>query len=161
MAISAETFSSFIHLETLNLRYNRLGEINGNMCIGLQSLKYLDLSWNSPLKISRHGFSHMPSLETLNLNRSSFTTLMSDVFNPDDYPDSYGRPRRLELSLANIYRCQCNASLCWLKDALEDGSVIFPIGGLPTCHNLAKIPFDVVTLDCTAGKYCFLRLLNI
>ena len=38
------------------------------MWVGLQSLRNLDLSSNYVKEIPPHGFSHMPSLQTLNLN---------------------------------------------------------------------------------------------
>ena len=154
--ISPEALSSLIYLETLNLKWNDLFEINGNMWVGLQSLKHLDLSHNSIAEIPRHGFSNLSSLETLNLNALRYRTLSSDIFNPDDNPDSDGRPPCLKLLLAG-YRLQCDTALCWLKEAVETGSVYFPSDGLPRCHNLANVPFEAVTLDCTAGKYCIFR----
>ena len=101
-------------------------------------------------------FSHLPSLQTLNLNRLSLTTLRPDIFNPADYPDSNGRPPRLELWLEGN-RLQCNTSLCWLKEAVENGSIYFPSDGSPKCYNSTEYPFESVTLDCTSGKHLLSR----
>ena len=157
--IFPEAFSSLIYLKTLILKRNRVSEIKSNMWILLHNLRHLDLSHNYFRDIPRHGFSHMPSVHTLNLNKLSLRTLKPDIFNPADYPDSNGRPARFGLWL-DTHGFQCDTSLCWLKEAVTAGSIFFPNSGSPKCYNLAEIPFEAVKLDSSAGRYHLFRPLG-
>ena len=100
----------------------------------------------------------MPVLKKLGLSSNQLTTLRSNIFNPDDYPDSNGRPLQLNLYLyENPFRC--DRALCWLKDAQESGSIIFAGSG-PKCPNLDDASLEEIELDCTSGFYIFLSFFN-
>ena len=116
--ISPEAFSDLIWLKELYLSGNYLTEIHSNMWVGLQFLEELDLSENYIKDIQRHGISHLPSLQTLWLSDNKLRTLRSDMFSPalEKYP------QKLNLYL-DENDLNCDASICWLKAAVESGSV--------------------------------------
>ena len=148
--ISPEAFSDLIWLKTLFFGNNYLNEINSNMWVGIRSLESLSLRANRLKDFPRHGISHMPSLETLYLSENQLRTLRADIFNPDDYTDYNGRPRHLNLHL-NDNPLQCNVALCWLKEAVDTGSITF-VGPDPKCTNPNTVPLQVVELNCTSGN---------
>ena len=146
--IFPEAFSSLTLLKTLNLAQNYLTELHGNMWMGLQSLEVLNISENSITKIPRHGLFHLSALRILHLYDNEIRSLRADIFNPDDYPDSNGRPPRLELILARN-PLQCNSALCWLEHGLQSGTIYIrkPV----RCSNLGEY-FGYAYLDCTSGR---------
>ena len=148
--ISPEGFSPLTQLRILYLSSNYLSEIHGDMWVGLQSLETLDLTSNNVGYIACHGLSHMPLLKTLDLSSNYLTTLKRDIFHPDGYPNSHGHPSQLELGMGD-FQLQCDASFCWLKEAVEAGSIL--LTGSPICNNLAGIPFEAVNLNCNGCKY--------
>ena len=128
------------------------------MWAGLHSLEHLTLSGNRLTQIPRHGISHMPVLKKLGLSSNQLTTLRSNIFNPDDYPDSNGRPLQLNLYLYdNPFRC--DRALCWLKDAQESGSIIFAGSG-PKRANLDDASLEEIQLNCTSG-FSFFYLFSV
>ena len=62
----------------------------------------------------------MKNLEILYLHANDLVTIVPDVFNPESYPESEGRPRHLVLSLSGN-KFECDYRLCWLKQGHEDG----------------------------------------
>ena len=91
---------------------------------GTPSLERLDLQGNRLTDIPRHGISHMPLLETLELSSNHLTTLRDDVINTDDYSDTHGRPPRLRINLSNN-PIECDSGLCWLVEVSDWISITF------------------------------------
>ena len=144
------TFNGLVGLKTLDLGNNLFTEIHGKMWIGLQSLNSLSLDENRLQDIPRHGISHMPALTSLDLSSNFLRTLRADIFNPDDYPDSNGRPARLELNLfGNIFLC--NTTLCWLIAAADSGTIDIR-NNLPTCLNHPDSSLLSIDLNCSPGR---------
>ena len=114
--ISPNAFSSLSHLSTLHLGKNYLPTVHGNMWVGLQSLECLRLHNNRLTEIPRDGFSNMPALESLDLGSNQLMTLRSDIIY------LHNRPSRLYLGLVDN-PLQCDSSLCWLKEAVENRKV--------------------------------------
>ena len=136
-----------MQLQTLNLGNNKLKEIHSSMWVGLQSLISLSLKHDYLTQIPRHGLSHLHRLRTLDLSHNYLTTLRADIFNPDDFPDSNGRPASLDLKLnGNVF--VCNPTMCWLID----GALSFGWYGEPTCANYNDIPLSRVQINCISGN---------
>ena len=146
--ISSGAFCDMRSLTNLYLAKNNLSIVNGNMWLGLQSLETLDLNGNHLTDIPHHGLANMPSLEKLVLSSNRLRTLRVDAFNPDDYLDYRVHPPYLELHLQRN-PLQCDGNPCWLKAAMESGSV-----HAPCCLTCADVGtnFKHVALNCTPGK---------
>ena len=156
--IFPEAFSGLLWLQTLHLGNNYLSNIQGSMWVGFHSLEHLTLSGNRLTQIPRHGISHMPVLKKLGLSSNQLTTLRSNIFNPDDYPDSNGRPLQLKMYLYDN-PFWCDRALCWLKNAQESGSIIFAGSG-PKCANLYDASLEEIELNCTSG-FSFFYLFSV
>ena len=111
------------------------------MWVELQSLEALTLSGNHLTEIPPDGFSNMPALESLDLGSSQLMTLTSDIIY------LHNRPSRLYLGLVDN-PLQCDSSLCWLKEAVENRKV--EIYNRLRCANERHVFFT--QLDCTSGN---------
>ena len=120
------------------------------MWVGLQSLEALYLNGNRLTDIPPHGLSNMPALRQLWLSSNSLTTFRAKVFNPDDYPDSQGRPPNLELHLMGN-ALKCDSELCWLQEAEESG--YFHYSSSTQCANGdGSFYLKSAELGCFSGK---------
>ena len=142
-SISSEAFIGLTFLKTLYLSRNHLSQINGNMWVGLQFLEVLTINGMRLREIPRHGISHMPSLNQLHLKSNWLRTLRADMFNPDikeHHPI-------LGLYLSGNSPLYCDSGLCWLKKAIEFGSL--SLHGIRCTGGLV---FEDLELNCTSGK---------
>ena len=148
--ISSQCFSALTRLKALNLTFNFLTTVRGNMWVGLWSLEAVDLSDNHLTDIPSHGLSNMPALRYLWLSSNSLRTLRADVFNPDDYLDSHGRPPYLELTLIGD-ALECDDERCWIKEAEEAG--YFHFYSSTQCTNGdGTFYLKSIELGCFSGK---------
>ena len=161
--IAPSCFRTLIHLEFLSLEGNRLTEIRGDMWLGLQSLYALDLGRNNLKTIAPSGLANLPNIARLSLYQTGLRYLDENVFDPRDFPDSNGHPRRIKLVL-NGNSLQCDQRLCWLKQGEKDGWITWfvahyvgkPYMGIhsPDCGNFPNSLWDDISLDCpTDGKF--------
>ena len=97
--ISPEAFSNLIWLKNLHLGENSLYELHASMWVGLQFLEFLSMPKNGIKDVPQHVIAHMPALKKLGFASNQLKTISADVFNPEDYPDSNGRPEILKLGL--------------------------------------------------------------
>ena len=153
-SVSSETFSALISLRTLDLGHNYMTEIHGNMWVGLQALNSLSLNHNYLTEIPRHGLSHLHGLRTFDLSFNRLTTLRADIFNSDDFPESNGRPARLDLKL-NGNGFVCNTTMCWLIEGIRSGTIGSFSGASATCANGGSSLFST-EINCISGKKYFL-----
>ena len=118
------------------------------MWVGLQSLEYLSLLGNNIKEVPPHIISHMPALKTLGFTFNKLKTISADIFNPEDYPDSNGRPEHLKF---DIYGnpLQCDHALCWLKQGEESGTIDLLLQ--PRCANFGGALWKDVDLNCAGN----------
>ena len=69
------------------------------MWVGLQFLEFLSMPKNGIKDVPQHVIAHMPALKKLGFASHQLKTISADVFNPEDYPNSNGRPEHLKLGL--------------------------------------------------------------
>ena len=159
--VEPENFSELGKLQELILRDNSLVQIRGDMWIGLESLTYLDLYENKITVIEKGGFANLPMIEYINLRLNKLSTLSPDAFCLSPYPHPTAHPSKLTLLLDGI-DLFCNSSLCWLKEA-ENNGLITLSEELPLfdfspyrveCANFPDARWDDVLLDCVdVGAY--------
>ena len=164
--VPSHSFQCLGKLESLWLDYNKLSNIEADMWSGLTSLKSLSISNNwlatltpgclSPLtsleeltlnnnyvsSIHPSALSGLSHLKMLNLKYNSLTTFGSDVFNPDDFPDSNGHPASLTLEIRNN-QFNCDEQLCWLKEGTNAAWLKYKYRS-PKCENYPDLSWDQV-----------------
>ena len=116
---------------------------------GLSSLSRLNLQNNRLLRtILPGGFSNLPRLELLHLHSNAIQTLSRNIFYSSTHPEWH--PLNLRMSLDGN-PLQCNASLCWMKEAEAQGWITWYIDGTnplnPNCANFPSTPWMDVVLD--------------
>ena len=169
-AISSGCFRTLTHLETLSLNGNKLTEVRGDMWRGLNSLDALDLGGNPLQTILPGGFGNLPNIGRVSLYKTGLRSLDKNIFNPDDFPDSDGHPRKVKLVL-NGNSLQCDEKLCWLKQAEEDGWITWfvahyvgkPYKGIhsPECGNYPGSLWEDVSLDCPGeGEFILIKIIT-
>ncbi len=132
--IEPGAFNGLISLEDLYLYNNKLSVIEPGTFNGLISLQQLYLQNNMLSVIEPGTFSQLPALASLHLNDNKLTTLPWTVFT--NGTGNITRPASLQLRLEEN-PLQRDTSLCWVKQAEQDG----------------WIPFSDVNLQCdTIGK---------
>ena len=134
--ITPGTFSTLVNLQYLSRARNKLKEINGDMWQGLDSLKTLNLGSNNINWIEPHGFSNLPHLSILELQNNKLSTLTPDVFNPDDYPNSNGHPKSLELDISKN-TLHCDGDMCWIRQGELNGWITHKLDTQPTVLNVS------------------------
>ena len=171
--LPSHSFQCLGKLESLWLDYNKLSDIKADMWSGLASLESLSLSHNWVATLTPGCLSPLTSLEELTLNNNyissidpnallglshlkmlnfqynGLTTFGSDIFNPDDFPDSNGHPVSLTLEIRNN-QYHCDGQLCWLKEGTNAGWLKFKYRA-PKCDNYPDSSWDRVfenTITC-------------
>ena len=157
-AVMSENFSKLSKLQELILRGNNLMIIRGAMWIGLESLTYLDLYENEITVIEKGGFSNLPMIEKIELRNNKLSTLGPDAFCLSPYPHPTVNPSQLML-LLDGNDLFCNSSLCWLKEAENNGLITLTEDidfshYRVECVNFPDVYWDEVVLDCMdVGTY--------
>ena len=146
--IHTGAFTSLLRLRDLELRVNLLTEIDRNMWIGINILRYLDLGSNQLSNIAHKSLPKLAPESSLYLDRNNLTTLSLGIFDPNKYKHRGGHPRRLYLY---IHRnpLHCDHGLCWFKDAQQDGWINKWMK--PNCANCPGVDWVEVDLRCEAG----------
>ncbi len=135
-------------LEQLNLFENRLTELMPGVFADLPSLWRLDVDANSIHTVhpSALALSGLPALRQLTLHDNAIVTLPWNVFSENNY-SSIRNWSKLELILSENPMV-CNCSLCWAKQAEEDGWLTWWDGEkhAPECSNYVGTPWATVNL---------------
>ena len=134
-------FSPLTTLEELDLSFNHIATISFK---ALTHLRILHLQHNYLTEIPTHALSTVPKLMELRLSYNLLSTLKSDVFTLDN------RPYTMTLYL-NGNPLLCESDLCWLKTAVESGSINLPSN--PTCGRQGD-------WYCTSGTPCCCLLIH-
>ena len=113
----------------MDLVYNNINIIKAGSLAELHSLQEVDFGMNSISIVEPGAFFNLSHLESLHLEQNKLTTFSSDVFDPDDVPNSNGYPPYMELDLSGN-PIKCNQNLYWLQQATEDGWLVWatPLG---------------------------------
>ena len=148
--VSVGSLTTLGNLTILELNVNRLNYISGDMWTGLGSLSQLNLQKNRHLHtILPGGFSNLRSLQLLHLQSNAIQTLSRNIFYSSTHPEWH--PPRLRMSLDGN-PLQCNASLCWIKEAEAQGWITWYLDRAnplsPNCANFPSTPWGDVFLDC-------------
>ncbi len=148
--IEPGTFNGLISLEGLGLENNKLSVIEPGTFNGLISLEELWLSYNKLSEIEPGAFSQLPALDWLLLDGNKLIALQWTVFT--DGTGNITRPASLVLEL-DWNPLQCDTSLCWVKQAEQDGWLTLDSDSDPDCANYPDTDWPDVNLQCnTMGK---------
>ncbi|XP_022826926.1 protein artichoke-like [Spodoptera litura] len=86
-SLTDDSFVNLKHLEHLNLRNNRLQNLNLTL-MNLKMLKTIDISHNSLLKLSGYEINRMAGLVYFNASHNMITSVESNCFNQAKYLES-------------------------------------------------------------------------
>ncbi len=104
------------NLKHLSLRRNHIDVLRAGSFTGLQSLNELDLAFNELTHIDPLALAGLPQLKALQLWHNNLTNLNSNIFDPTDFPNSFGHPVNMDIELQGN-PITCTESICWLRDA--------------------------------------------
>ncbi len=105
------------NLQEMWLKENHIGVLRSGSFIGLQSLTELELAFNELTYIEPGALAGLPQIKVLKLWYNNLTTLESNIFDTNDFPNTFGHPVDIDIRLESN-PIQCTESICWLHDAV-------------------------------------------
>ncbi len=105
------------NLQRMWLKENHIGVLRSGSFIGLQSLTELELAFNELTHIEPGALAGLPQIKLLKLWYNNLTTLESNIFDPNDFLNTFGHPIDIDIRLESN-PIECTESICWLRDAV-------------------------------------------
>ena len=151
-SIEYGSFGELDNLEILDFFDNKLTQLNQGMFTGLPSLKQLSLRKNSLQTVHTGSLSGLP-LTHLLLDSNNLETLSWTMFVTDEAEGNLYHPTALQLELTSN-RLHCNALLCWVKNAEEEGWLDWVREVAPQCSDRPGVPWSSIDLKCVTPGQC-------
>ena len=137
-------FASLKRLKVLYIWQNKFTDLRGDMWEGLDSLERLHLADMNITSLVAGDLYNLPKIGQIWLMRTKVTTLSEGLFDAELYPETDGHSATLTLHL-RAAPLQCDQSLCWMKRGERDGWLTLTRA---KCANHLNREFDQVYIDC-------------